>query len=211
MVQVKICGLKTPEAVETAIDAGADFIGLVHFSKSPRHVSIDEACELADVARGRIKIVVLLVNPAPALLDEVRKRLMPDFIQLHGNESVDEVRKIRARSGIPVIKAIKVENRQDVEIATFYEEAADMLLFDAKPPKGSELPGGNGIPFDWSALKGFNTDVEYMLSGGLDPQTVAMAMKATNAPIVDVSSGVEKSPGIKDLEKIRQFVEQAHK
>ena len=209
MVQVKICGLKTAEAVEAAIQYGADYIGLVHFPKSPRHVSLAEAAKLAVLARGRVKIVLLLVNPGVALIDEATRTVSPDFLQLHGDESVEDVRAIRTRANLPVIKAIKVETRQDVEAAAAYQDVADMLLFDAKPPKDAALPGGNGIPFDWSLLTGFNTDKDYMLSGGLDPQTVREAIKATNAPIIDVSSGVESAPGIKDLEKIRQFIEQA--
>lgn len=209
MVQVKICGLKTAQAVEATIQYGADYIGLVHFPKSPRHVSLIEAAKLADLARGRVKIVLLLVNPGVALIDEATRIVSPDFLQLHGDESVEDVRAIRTRANLPVIKAIKVETRQDVGVAAAYQDVADMLLFDAKPPKDAALPGGNGIPFDWSLLTGFNTDKDYMLSGGLDPQTVHEAIKATNAPIIDVSSGVESAPGIKDLEKIRQFIEQA--
>ena len=209
MVQVKICGLKTVEAVEAAILYGADFIGFVHFPKSPRHVSLAEAGKLADLARGRVKTVLLLVNPGHALIDEATRIVAPDFIQLHGSESLDDVRAIRLRANLPVIKAVAVETGQDVEAAAPYAEAAELLLFDAKPPKDAPLPGGNGIPFDWSVLSGFNSDKDYMLSGGLDPQTVARAVRMTGAAIVDVSSGVESAPGIKDLEKIRQFIEQA--
>ena len=211
MVQVKICGLKTPEAIETAIEYGADFIGFVHFAKSPRHLSFEEAGALAELARGRVKIVLLLVNPDTALIDDATKIVAPDLIQLHGHESINDVKAIRLRANLPVIKAIAVETRHDVAAAVAYGQVADMLLFDAKPSKDAVLPGGNGIPFDWSSLKGFNTDKDYMLSGGLDPHTVAEAIKITGAPIVDVSSGVESAPGVKDLQKIRQFIEQAHK
>jgi phosphoribosylanthranilate isomerase len=211
MVQVKICGLKTPEAVEAAIKNGADYIGLVHFSKSPRHVNLQEAADLARRARGRARIVLLLVNPELSLVDEVVKTVAPDYIQLHGDESVEKVQAIGKRADLPIIKAIKVESPRDVRQAAAYQDVVDLVLFDAKPPKNSKLPGGNGIPFDWSVLRGFNTKDKYMLSGGLDPQSVATAIKISNAPIVDVSSGVETSPGIKDLQKIRQFMEQAHK
>ncbi len=211
MVQVKICGLKTSEAVEAAIRYGADYIGLVHFPKSPRHVSLSEAAMLAELARGRVKTVLLLVNPGPAMIDEAARMVSPDFIQLHGSESVEDVRDIRVRASLPVIKACAVETSLDVQAAALYADVADVLLFDAKPPKDAQLPGGNGIPFDWSALKGFNTKYDYMLSGGLDPQTVARAISETGAKMVDVSSGVEKSPGVKDLDKIKQFIEQAHR
>ncbi len=209
MVQVKICGLKTGEAGEAAIEHGADYIGFVHFPKSPRHVELARAGELTKMAGGRVKVVLLLVNPDPALIDEATHLVSPDLIQLHGHESVEDVRAIRLRANLPVIKAIPVETLMDVRAAGDYGLAADMLLFDAKPPKDAELPGGNGIPFDWSALRGFNTDKDYMLSGGLDPQTVKAAIKATGAPIVDVSSGVECAPGEKDLHKIKLFLEQA--
>ncbi len=211
MVRVKICGLKTPEAVEAAIEYGADFIGLVHFPKSPRHVSLVEAGKLADLARGRVKIVLLLVNPGHALIDEATRAVSPDYIQLHGGESVQDVRSIRTRANLPVIKAVAVETPEDVAAAAAYGKGAELLLFDAKPSSTALLPGGNGIPFDWSALKGFNSDKDYMLSGGLDPQTVAQAIRETGATIVDVSSGVESAPGIKDLEKIKAFVERAKK
>ncbi len=211
MVKVKICGLKTQEAVEAAIKNGADFIGLVHFPKSPRHVTLIEAGKLADLARRRVKTVLLLVNPGHALIDEATRTVSPDYIQLHGNESVKDVRAIKTRANLPVIKAIPVETAKDVADSAAYGEVADMLLFDAKPSKDALLPGGNGIPFDWSALKGFNSDKDYMLSGGLDPQTVAQAIRETGAAIVDVSSGVESAPGIKDLEKIKTFIEQAKK
>ena len=209
MAQVKICGLKTDEAVEAAIEYGADFIGLVHFPKSPRHVSLVAAGKLADLARGRVKIVLLLVNPGHALIYEAARLVSPDYIQLHGGESVKDVRSIRTRANLPIIKAIPVETAADVAEAAAYGEIAELLLFDAKPSRDALLPGGNGIPFDWSALKGFNSDKDYMLSGGLDPQTVAQAIAATGARIVDVSSGVESAPGIKDLEKIKAFIEQA--
>ena len=208
MAKVKICGLKTAEAIEAAITCGADYIGLVHFPKSPRHVELARAGELAALARGRVKIVLLLVNPDPALIDEATHLLSPDFIQLHGHESVEDVRCIRQRANCPVIKAIAVESVADVEAASAYASVADMLLFDAKPPKAAELPGGNGIPFDWSVLRGFNSDKEYMLSGGLEPKTVKAAITATGAPIVDVSSGVESAPGIKEIGKIKAFLEQ---
>ncbi len=209
MAQVKICGLKTGEAIETAIMHGADYIGLVHFAKSPRHVELPRAAELAEQARGRVKIVLLLVNPGTSLVDEATRIVAPDFIQLHGHETPEDVQAIRLRASLPVIKAVKVETVRDVEQAKGFDRVADMLLFDAKPPENAVLPGGNGIPFDWSVLKGFNTDRDYMLSGGLDPQSVKAAIEATGAPVVDVSSGVESAPGVKDLQKIEAFLKAA--
>ena len=209
MVQVKICGLKTLEALDAAIGAGADYIGLVHFSRSPRHVSLEQAAELAKLAHGRVRSVLLLVNPDDELVKNAARIVAPDYIQLHGDESAQRVRAIRKQANIPIIKAVKVGNSADVEAASAYEDAADMLLFDARPPKDSPLPGGNGVAFDWEALTGFEARQKYMLSGGLDPETVAKAVKRTGAPIVDVSSGVEQAPGVKDVNRIRQFIERA--
>ena len=169
MVQVKICGLKTPDAVEAAIQYGADYIGLVHFAKSPRHVSLAEAAELAQIARGRIKSVLLLVNPDTALIDEATKAVSPDFIQLHGHETINDVAAIRLRANRPVIKAVAVATRADVAAAAAYADVADLLLFDAKPPKGADLPGGNGVAFDWSSLSGFNTDAGLYVVRGSGP------------------------------------------
>ncbi len=209
MVQVKICGLKDPEAVECAVGAGADYIGLVHFARSPRHVELEEAASLAARAHGRTRTVLLLVDPDAALVEKAVRIVSPDFIQLHGNETVDRIRYLRRQANRPLIKAIKVESAADVQAACSHDKVADLLLFDAKPPQNAKLPGGNGIPFDWSALKGFNTDKDYMLSGGLDADNVAAAIKITGAPVVDVSSGVESAPGVKDLQKIKAFLKAA--
>jgi phosphoribosylanthranilate isomerase len=208
-VKVKICGLRTQEALETAIEAGATYIGLVHFPKSPRHVSLEEAGRLAALAHGRVKVVLLLVNPDDALIDAARTAVAFDMLQLHGDESPQRVAEIRSRTGRPVIKALKIGTADDLSAAASYESAADLLLFDARPPKDSNLPGGNGVPFDWELLSGFNGGAGFMLSGGLDPDNVAAAIAATNAALVDVSSGVERAPGDKDLDKIRRFIKTA--
>ena len=207
MAKVKICGLKTAAALEAAVEAGADYIGLVHFSPSPRHVSLDRAAELASIGRGEVKIVLLLVGPDDRLVMEATEIVEPDFIQLHGDENPQRAAKIAAISAIPIIKALKIENRGDIGRARDYQDSAAMVLFDARPPAGAELPGGNGIPFDWRLVEGFEwPGGDYLLSGGLDPDNVAEAIRLTGAPIVDVSSGVEMSRGVKDVEKIRRFI-----
>lgn len=207
MTKIKICGLKTEQMLEVAIASGADFVGLVHFDKSPRHVDLKTAAKLAAAARGRISVVVLLVDPDVDLVTRVVREVAPDYIQLHGRETPEQVERLRHAAGMPVIKAVAVADREDVQGAAAYQQVADLILFDAKPSPDAKLPGGNGIPFDWNLLKGFNSEQDFMLSGGLDPQTVAEAVRCTRAPIVDVSSGVERARGIKDADKIRQFIE----
>ena len=203
---VKICGLKDEAMMNTALDAGADFVGLVFFEKSPRHVTLDQAAELADLARGRAKSVLLLVNPDDDLLKEAVSRVQPDYIQLHGEEPPMRVDEVSQLSGLPIIKAIGVKDRQDTAAADLYE-AASIILFDAKAdPQLSELPGGNGIPFDWRALKGQKEKRDFMLSGGLNADNVVEAIRLTKAPMVDVSSGVESAPGVKDETLIRDFI-----
>jgi phosphoribosylanthranilate isomerase len=207
-VEVKICGLSTPETVEGSIAAGADFIGLVFFPASPRHVDLISARELAEQARGRAKVVALTVDASDQLIQNIAHHVRPDYFQAHGNEDPERVRAISHITGIPVIKAIKVLDAPDVAAASAFREAADMILFDAKSPAdiADALPGGNGRAFDWSLLGWEGAPVRFMLSGGLTPETVARAIRLTAAPIVDVSSGVESSPGIKDLGKIAAFI-----
>lgn len=207
-VKVKICGLKTEAALETALDAGADYVGLVFYPPSPRSLSPPEAGRLAGMARGRAEIVALVVDADDALLDEIMRAVGPDLIQLHGKETPDRVKAIRERCGRPVMKAIKVETRADAEAALAYRGAADLFLFDAKAPRdlANALPGGNGIAFDWHALDGVKGKVRFMLSGGLDPENVTAAIRLTTPEAVDVSSGVEVRPGEKDLQLIRRFL-----
>jgi phosphoribosylanthranilate isomerase len=204
--QVKICGLKTEAALEAALAGGADYVGLVFFPPSPRNIPPEVARPLAIKARGRARIVALMVDPDDALLDAVMAAVDPDLLQLHGEESPERVAEVRRRWAKPVMKAIKVETARDAEAALSYKGVADVILFDARPPKGSPLPGGNGAPFDWRALAGVKDEVAYMLSGGLTPDNVDAAIQVTGARIVDVSSGVELQPGEKDPALIRRFL-----
>jgi phosphoribosylanthranilate isomerase len=207
--KVKICGLKTDAALEAALAGGADYVGLVFFAGSPRNVSLAAAKALADRARGRARIVTLAVDPDDALLDAIVTAVAPDLIQLHGEETPDRIAAIRRRCGTPVMKAIKVETAEDARQALDYRVVADLVLFDARAPEESTRPGGNGAPFDWRLLLGVKDEMPFMLSGGLTPDNVADAIRATGAPIVDVSSGVETTPGEKDPELIRRFLRAA--
>ena len=210
---VKICGLKTEAGVRAALEAGADYVGLNFYPKTPRYVDVATAAALAALIRGRTRIVALAVDPDDALIDEIAAKVRPDLIQLHGKETPERTRDIKTRTNIPVMKAISVRTAEDAARALAYEGAADLILFDAKPPEGvsGTMPGGNGIAFDWRALLGVKDKVHYMLSGGLTPENVAEAIRLTGATAVDVSSGVESAPGEKDAEKIRRFVEAAKK
>ncbi|MEZ5898121.1 MAG: phosphoribosylanthranilate isomerase [Hyphomicrobiaceae bacterium] len=207
--EVKICGLKTPETVDTALDGGADYIGLVFFPRSPRHVDVATALKLADRARGQAKIVALFVDPDDKVLDDIVDKVQPDMVQLHGDESAPRVREIKRRLHLPVIKAIRVGSAVDAARALRYNESADLILFDAHPPKGASKPGGNGLSFDWHALDDVKDRMKFMLSGGLTAVNVGKAIAATNAAAVDVSSGVESAPGVKDPELIRGFLKAA--
>jgi phosphoribosylanthranilate isomerase len=203
-VKVKICGVRTPVIVSTAAEAGADYVGLVLFADSPRYVEVEEARVLAAIAKGRVGTVAVLVDPDDALVDAVVGRVRPDLLQLHGRETPDRVAAIRARAGLPVMKAVAVASAADVAEAGAYAASADHILFDAKAKPGAALPGGNGVAFDWLALKG--VAAPFALSGGLTPETVGAAIRATGAALVDVSSGVERAPGEKDAELVRNFI-----
>lgn len=205
-VDVKICGIKTPETMAAALDAGTNFVGLVFFPASPRNVTIGEAAVLAAQARGHARIVALVVDADDAMLDLIMEKVSPDLLQLHGTESPERVAAVRARYGRAVLKAIKVANPTDAELALHYVDAADVILFDARPPGGADRPGGHGAVFDWHALDGVKSKVSFMLSGGLTPANVAAAILATGAASVDVSSGVETAPGVKDPALIRAFI-----
>lgn len=206
---VKICGLKSDEAVDAALDGGADFIGLVFFPRSVRHVDVPTALKLADRARGQAKIVALFVDPDDRALDDIVEKVQPDFVQLHGDESAPRVREIKRRLHLPVIKAIRVGSAVDAARALRYNESADLILFDSHPPKGAAAPGGNGAAFDWHALDDVKDRMKFMLSGGLTADNVAAAIAATHAYAVDVSSGVEKEPGVKDPKAIAKFLKAA--
>ncbi|MEO9167923.1 MAG: phosphoribosylanthranilate isomerase [Aestuariivirga sp.] len=206
MTQVKICGLSTAETMQAALDAGADMVGLVFYPRSPRNVSLAQASALAAQARGRAKIVTLVVDADDALLKSIVNAVRPDYLQLHGSETPERVAEISKLFAVPVIKVIKVKEAADVAKAKAFNDVADLILFDAKAPE-ELLPGGNGLSFDWNLLKGKGG--LFMLSGGLTPDNVAEAIRLTRAPIVDVSSGVESLPGKKDISLIRKFIEQA--
>lgn len=195
--------------MKTALDAGADMVGLVFFAKSPRNVNVEQAAALAKMAKGRAAVVALVVDADDKLLELITKRLRPDYFQAHGNETPNRVAEIAKLTGVKVIKAIAVRGALDVAKAQSYKGKADLVLFDAKAPDSLKdaLPGGNGISFDWTLLK--DIEGKFMLSGGLSPENVADAIAVTGAPIVDVSSGVEIALGIKDAGLIRKFIEQA--
>ncbi|MGE0827904.1 MAG: phosphoribosylanthranilate isomerase [Hyphomonadaceae bacterium] len=209
MPNVKICGVTRPEAVDAALAGGARFIGLVFFPKSPRHVSLESAAALAARARGRAEIAAVTVNASDAELAAIAKAVQPDWIQLHGDESV--ARTAAARAFGKVIKAIAVSGRADLDAAAAFEPAADMLLFDAKAPAGADRPGGLGAAFDWKLLEGRRFSRPWMLSGGLTPENVGEAIRASGADFVDASSSLESAPGLKDPARIAAFLAAAHK
>ena len=205
---IKICGIKTEAVLETAIEAGADMVGLMHFPRSPRHLELDDIGEMISLARGRIESCVVLVNPDNTLVAQVAA-LGPDWIQLHGPETPHRVSTIRDEAGIAILKACPIGSAEDVENVASYAECADRILLDAKPPKGADRPGGLGDTFDWALLKALDPSLGFMLSGGLTPDTVAAAIEAVRPLGVDVSSGVEKAPGVKDAGLVRAFIEKA--
>ncbi len=208
--RVKICGINTADAMQAALQARADLVGLVFYGPSPRNVTIEEAGPLADYARGFAAIVALVVDADDTLLQRIVGEVNPDMLQMHGSEPPERVAQVRAQFGKPVMKAIKVATREDAAEALRYAEAADLILFDAKPPKGADRPGGHGATFDWSLLDGVIGRVPFMLSGGLTHDNVADAIAATGATVVDVSSGVESQPGVKSPDLIRRFIRAAH-
>ncbi len=207
---VKICGLSDPHHVATAVSAGARYLGFVFFPKSPRHVSIEQAAKLmADVPVGVAK-VALTVNADDTLLDQIVSDTIVDMLQLHGSETPERVAEVKARYGLPVMKAIGIAGPEDVGQIDVYAGVADQLLIDAKAPKGADLPGGNGIAFDWRLVQRKYWPCPWMLAGGLTPENVAEAIRLTGAKQVDVSSGVETAPGIKDDRLIAAFCAAAH-
>ncbi|MER2606800.1 MAG: phosphoribosylanthranilate isomerase [Siculibacillus sp.] len=209
-LDVKICGLKTPEAVAAALEAGADMIGFVFFPRSPRNVSLDEAIALAAPARGRARIVALVVDADDASLDAIAARLAPDLLQLHGHESPERVAAVAARTRLPVMKALAVAEAADLAVVPAYVPHVAAILFDAKPPRTPDaLPGGNGLAFDWRLVRDLDPGRPIMLSGGLNPENVAEAIAVTGVGRIDVSSGVESAPGVKDPARIRAFIDAA--
>ncbi|MDP4605875.1 MAG: phosphoribosylanthranilate isomerase [Erythrobacter sp.] len=203
---VKICGLSTPETLAAAAQAGADYVGLVHFEKSPRHLSLAAAARLRGLVQPTVKVVLLVVNPAPALLAEALREVRPDVVQFHGQETPETLARFRAETGIEAWRALGVHDADSLAEAARFHGAADRLLFDA-PASG--LPGGNGTRFDWDLLRAYKAPTPWGLAGGLTPANVAEAIRLTGAPLVDTSSGVESAPGIKDVDKIAAFCKAA--
>lgn len=206
---VKICGLSNPSDIQAAAAAGASYIGFVFFKKSPRNVSIETARLLAIEVPMGIAKVALVVDASDGELDEITSTVPLDILQLHGQETPARVAEIKSRYGLPVMKAVGVADESDLAALDDYAAVADMLLVDAKPPKNADLPGGNGLAFDWRLIAGRQWTVPWMLAGGLRPDNVAEAIKLTGAQQVDVSSGVESATGVKDAVLIRTFVEEA--
>ena len=211
MTKVKICGLSTPGTLEAALDSGAAYVGAVIFPKSPRHLEPEQAGELFAVARGRAQVVAVVVNPDDALLDRIATFLKPDFIQLHGSETPQRAEQVRARTGAKIIKALSIREEADFVDVPAWNLAADILLYDAKPPAGSDLPGGVGHSFDWSLMANREFGAKWFLAGGLNPDNLGEALRVTRAPMVDVSSGVESAPGVKDITLIREFMKAARR
>ena len=210
MALAKICGLSTADTVAAALDGGAAFVGVMFFAASPRAVTAEAAARLARAARDKAKIVAVTVDPDDALIATLKGQLQSDLIQLHGAETPARVREIAEASGAGVIKVIGVSEAADLDAAAAYEEVCDYLMFDAKPPGELGRPGGGGTPFDWSMLAGRRFARPWFLAGGLDPSNVAAAIAASGAVLVDVSSGVETAPGLKDPALIRAFLAAAN-
>jgi phosphoribosylanthranilate isomerase len=205
-VLIKICGLKTLEALDVALEAGADMVGFVFFAPSPRSVGFEAARALGARVRGRAQKVALSVDANNEQLAAMIEALAPDMLQLHGKEPPERVAMVRGRFGLPVMKALPIAERTDLSPIRLYDKVADRLLFDARAPRGATRPGGLGKSFDWRLLENLKAVVPFMLSGGLDAGNVAEALRITRASGVDVSSGVERAPGEKDPAKIRAFI-----
>ena len=205
---IKICGIKTADMLDVAIAAGADMVGFMHFVRSPRHVTIEEVASLISEARGRVQTCVVLVNPDNSCVAEIAA-LGPDWIQLHGPETPHRVEAIRAEAGVEIMKALPIGGPEDVAHVAAFAQIADRILLDAKPPKGADRPGGLGESFDWSLLKALDPTLDFMLSGGLTPDNVAEAIRTVRPFGIDVSSGVETAPGVKDKRLIEAFIRNA--
>jgi phosphoribosylanthranilate isomerase len=206
MTRVKICGLTTAETLDVALDHGAAFVGAVFFARSPRNLSPEDARPLFERARGRAGIVAVTVDADDDLLDRIGAHLRPDFVQLHGHETTARAADVRRLTGAGIIKVLSVSTPADLEAAEGWEAYADHLMFDAKPPEGSALPGGVGASFDWTTLSGRSFRHDWFLAGGLTPENAAEAAAISGAPLLDVSSGVESSPGVKDPARIAAFL-----
>lgn len=209
MVSVKICGLTTSEALNVAVESGADYIGFVIHPPSPRHLLPEAAATLAAGLPEHVSSVVVCVNPSDTLLGDITRLVRPRFIQLHGDETPQRVQETKSRFGIPIIKALGIATAEDLAHCSRYADCADMLLLDAKTPT-PDMPGGAGKTFEWSLLRGFTSPQPWFLSGGLNAENLAEAIHTTGATLVDVSSGVESVRGVKDNDKIRAFLKFAH-
>ncbi|WP_137928970.1 phosphoribosylanthranilate isomerase [Mesorhizobium comanense] len=204
-LDIKICGLKTDQAMAAALAGGASHVGFIFFAKSPRYVAPAEAGRLREAARGKALAVAVTVDASDAFLDEIVTAMRPDMLQLHGAETPERVAELKARYGLPAMKALPLSEAADLDRIKPFIGVADRFLFDAKPPKGSVLPGGNGVAFDWRILAGLDAGVDYMLSGGLNAANIGDALRLANPPAIDISSGVESAPGVKDPALIEQF------
>jgi phosphoribosylanthranilate isomerase len=206
---VKICGLSTAGTLDAALEAKADLVGFVFFERSPRHVTTGLASELGRRVERRARKVALTVDAGDETLDVLALSLRPDMLQLHGSETPERVAAVRERYGLPVIKALGIGRADDLAGVTAYRGVADWLLLDARPPSGSDRPGGNGVPFDWTILADLDRSIPIMLSGGLQAENVGAAVRLVRPEAVDVSSGVEDRPGVKSPDKIRAFIRKA--
>ena len=204
--EIKICGLSTSEAIAACADAGADLIGFIFFAKSPRNVTPSQAARLKSASERSVPCVAVSVNAEDDFLDEIVAQLKPDFLQLHGSETPGRVEEIKSRYALPIIKAFAIRTKEDFDRLRPYEGLADKFLLDAKAPEGSDLPGGNGVSFDWNLLAEQEFSTPYMLSGGLDGDNILEALQISGAKSIDISSGVESSPGVKDIAKIAAFI-----
>jgi phosphoribosylanthranilate isomerase len=204
-LDIKICGLKTAAALAAALTGGASHVGFIFFPKSPRNIEPDEAGRLREAALGKAIAVAVTVDADDDALDRIVAAMQPDMLQLHGSESPERVAAVKARYSLPVMKVLSIRNAADLYAVASYRGIADRLMFDAKPPAGSQLPGGNGVSFDWRLLAGLDADVDYMLSGGLSAANIGQALRLANPPGIDISSGVESAPGVKEPALIEAF------
>ncbi|MES0193534.1 phosphoribosylanthranilate isomerase [Mesorhizobium sp. C264A] len=204
-LDIKICGLKTDDATAAALAGGASHVGFIFFARSPRYVEPAAAGRLRQAAIGKALAVAVTVDADDAFLDEIVEKMRPDMLQLHGTETPERVAEVKARYGSPVMKVFSVSEAADLERLQPFIGVADRFMFDAKPPKGSQLPGGNGVAFDWRILAGLDAGLDYMLSGGLNAANIGDALRSANPPAIDISSGVESGPGVKDPALIEQF------
>jgi phosphoribosylanthranilate isomerase len=204
-MDIKICGLKTKEALEAALEGGASHVGFIFFPKSPRFIDPTAAGALREVARGKAKAVAVIVDADDETLDAIVAGMAPDLLQFHGRETPERLAELKARYGIPVIKALPIRQTGDLAAIRPFLGVADRFLFDAKPPRGSKLPGGNGVSFDWSLLAGLDPSIDYLLSGGLNADNIDAALSLLRPAGIDISSGVESAPGVKDVKLIADF------